>query len=89
MDYYHIRYYLCSRWCPWSCECKDFKEFGTREIALGVYTIIINFVLVLLARKSKAANTSKFWDVLFLILGFLAGNIFYFLGGLFGIIARR
>ena len=68
---------------------KDFKEFGTREIALGVYTIIINFVLVLLARKAKAANTSKFWDVLFLILGFLAVKIFYFLWGLFGIIARR
>ncbi len=28
-------------------------------------------------------------DVLFLVLGIIGANIFYFLGGLFGLIARR
>ena len=70
-------------------DIKNFEEFGTNEIAWGVYTIVINFVLVCLARIAKSKNTSKFWDILFLIIGFIAGNIFYFLGGLFGLIARR
>lgn len=66
-----------------------FEEYGKREIILGAYSIIINFILVCLARKAKAQNTSKFWDVLFIIFGVFAGNVFYFLGGLFGVIARR
>ena len=37
----------------------------------------------------KANNSSKLWDFLFLILGIFGGNIFYFLGGLFGLIAPR
>jgi hypothetical protein len=68
---------------------KNFEEFGTREIAWGIWTIVINVILICLARIAKSKNTSKFWDVLFLIIGFVAGNIFYFLGGLFGLIARR
>ena len=46
-------------------------------------------VLIFLTRIAKADRTSKFWDVLLMILGILSWDIFYFLGGLFGILAVR
>ena len=42
-----------------------------------------------MVRRAKGKNTSKAWDVLFLILGILGGNFFYILGGIFGIVATR
>ena len=66
------------------------------EIAFGVQTLIpciiiflVVWITIALVRKAKKAGTSKFWDVLFIIFGIIGGNIFYFLGGLFGVIARR
>ena len=51
--------------------------------------LIIAIITIALVRKAKADGSSKGWDLLFLILGIVGGNIFYFLGGLFGLIARR
>ncbi len=63
----------------------------------GDITLIVTFAIVLIVslitiamvRRAKADNSSKAWDVLFLILGIFGGNIFYVLGGLFGLIAVR
>ena len=63
----------------------------------GDITLIVTFAIVLIVslitiamvRRAKADNSSKAWDVLFLILGIFGGNIFYVLGGLFGLIAIR
>ena len=37
--------------------------------------------------RSKAKGSSKAWDVLFIVLGVLGANIFYILGGIFGLVA--
>ena len=51
--------------------------------------LIVSLITIAMVRRAKADNSSKAWDVLFLILGIFGGNIFYVLGGLFGIIAPR
>ena len=38
---------------------------------------------------AEKAGTSKGWDILFLVLGIVSEDLFYFLGGLFGLIARK
>ena len=66
------------------------------DVTLGVGTLIyaiilfiIAWVVIALVRKAKKSGTSKFWDILFIVIGVIEFNIFYFLGGLFGVIARR
>ena len=58
------------------------------DLGYGLVFFIIAFIAALiiisLVRKAKAKGTSKFWDVLFIILGVLSANIFYILGGIFG-----
>lgn len=54
-----------------------------------IVTLIIALVSISLVRIAKGKNTSKGWDILFIVLGVLGSNIFYFLGGLFGLIAVR
>ena len=46
-------------------------------------------ITVLMVRRAKADNSSKGWDFLFIVLGVLSSNIFYILGGIFGLIAPR
>ena len=54
-------------------------------------SIVLLFAILTIAmvRRAKADNSSKGWDLLFLIFGLLGGNIFYVLGGIFGLVARR
>lgn len=61
---------------------------GTDLIGYSVYLgIALFFALlsIMLVRIAKASGTSKGWDVLFIIVGVLSGNIFYVLGGIFGL----
>lgn len=51
--------------------------------------LVISIITIAMVRRAKASNSSKGWDVLFLVLGIVGANIFYFLGGLFGLIAPR
>lgn len=51
--------------------------------------LIVSLITIAMVRRAKNSNSSKAWDVLFMILGVLDANIFYFLGGLFGVIAVR
>ena len=62
---------------------------GGAGIAYYVIILIVAIITIAMVRRAKGKNTSKGWDVLFLVLGIIGGNIFYFLGGLFGLIARR
>ena len=57
-------------------------------IYLGIIFIVC-WITIAMVRRAKAQGTSKAWDLLFLILGIVGANIFYFLGGLFGLIAPR
>ena len=66
------------------------NKAGITNIDLGyglvffIIAFIVALIIISLVRKAKAKGTSKFWDVLFIILGVLSANIFYILGGIFG-----
>ena len=60
----------------------------TSLVAL-IVLLIVSLITIAMVRRAKAKGSSKAWDVLFLILGIVGGNIFYILGGIFGIVARR
>lgn len=58
-------------------------------IGLGIYVIIITIVIIILTRKAYEKGSSKGWDIAFMVIGICSDNLFYFLGGLFGLIARN
>ena len=49
--------------------------------------LFFSLLLIMMVRIAKARGSSKAWDFLFIILGILSGNIFYILGGIFGLFA--
>ena len=67
----------------------DMSQLGVGTLIGCIFVLLVALVIIAMVRRAKTAGTSKFWDVLFLILGILSTNIFYFLGGLFGLIARK
>ena len=67
----------------------DAQFFGVGYLIYYIILLLIYLVTIVLVRRAKAKNSSKGWDVLFLVLGILGGNIFYILGGIFGLVARR
>jgi uncharacterized membrane protein YhaH (DUF805 family) len=58
-------------------------------LIVAIWFVAIALILILLTRRAYKAGTSKAWDICFLILGVISGDIFYFLGGLFGIIGSN
>ena len=67
----------------------DLSKFGVGSLIYCAIILIVALITIAMVRRAKTAGTSKAWDVLFLILGIVGANIFYFLGGLFGLIARK
>ena len=63
--------------------------FGLGSLISTIFLLIVCLITIAMVRRAKADNSSKAWDVFFLIVGFFGGNIFYILGGLFGLIAVR
>ena len=74
---------LANVWHP------DLPILGAGGIVYYAIILIVALITIAMVRRAKADNSSKAWDVLFLILGIFQGNIFYVLGGLFGLIAVR
>ena len=64
-------------------------NFGGGTLAYFIVVLIVSLITIALVRRAKAKGTSKGWDVLFLVLGILGANIFYILGGIFGLCERR
>ena len=62
---------------------------GVGYLVYFIIVLIVALVTISLVRIAKNKNSSKGWDILFLILGIIGGNIFYILGGIFGIVAIR
>ena len=62
---------------------------GGGSLAYSIIVAIVCIVTICLVRKAKANGTSKGWDILFIVLGVLDWNVFYILGGVFGLVARR
>jgi len=69
---------------------KSTDAYGsTKLLVYYIITLIVALVEISLVRVAKGKNTSKGWDILFIVLGVLGSNIFYILGGIFGVIAVR
>ena len=64
-------------------------QYGVGTLVMFIILFLASIITIAMVRRAKAAGSSKGWDLLFMILGIIGGNIFYFLGGLFGLIARR
>ena len=64
-------------------------NLGVGTLVGCIIIFIVGIITIAMVRRAKNSNSSKGWDVLFLILGIFGGKIFYFLGGLFGLIAVR
>ena len=62
---------------------------GSGTLVYAIVTLIVALVAIILVRLAKADNTSKGWDILFIVIGVIGGNVFYILGGIFGLVARR
>ena len=67
----------------------DIPFVGAGGIVYFAIILIVGLITIAMVRRAKAKGTSKGWDLLFLILGILGSNIFYILGGIFGLVARR
>lgn len=72
---------------------KNTSSYGTAGLIgaiIGLSIVLFfAFITILMVRRAKAKDSSKGWDFLFLILGILGGNIFYVLGGIFGLVANK
>ena len=68
---------------------EGFNVLGVGTLVYFIILLIISLVTIAMVRRAKAKDSSKLWDVLFIILGFLGNNIFYILGGIFGLVAVR
>ena len=62
---------------------------GVGSLIMFIIVLVFCLITIWLVRMAKKNNSSKGWDVLFIIIGILDWNIFYFLGGVFGVIAPR
>lgn len=62
---------------------------GVGSLVYFIIVLIFALIAVWMVRMAKGKHTSKGWDVLFIILGVLSSNIFYILGGIFGVVAPR
>lgn len=69
----------------------EIAEAGFTWIYLPIFIVMLiaSIITIAVVRRAKTRGTSKLWDLLFLFLGLFGGNIFYFLGGLFGLLAFK
>lgn len=63
--------------------------FNSGYLVYFIIVLIVSLITIAMVRMAKAKGTSKAWDVLFLVLGILGANIFYILGGIFGLCERK
>ena len=65
------------------------SQFGWGSLAYFIVVLIVAMITIWMVRKAKGKGTSKGWDILFIVIGVLEANIFYVLGGIFGVLERR
>ena len=64
-------------------------QYGVGTLVMFIILFLASIITIAMVRRAKAQGSSKAWDVLFIILGVVGGNIFYILGGIFGLVAVR
>ena len=62
---------------------------GTGSLVYSIILLLFAIVAIALVRIAKSKGSSKGWDILFIVIGVLEANVFYVLGGIFGVVARR
>lgn len=62
---------------------------GAGVMGVGIWMLIVSIVMVVMTRVAYAKGSSKGWDIFFLVFGIVAENVFYVLGGIFGLVARN
>ena len=67
----------------------NYDALNGRTLVYYIVLMIVSLFTIMLVRIAKNRHSSKAWDVLFIVLGALGANIFYILGGIFGVIAIR
>ena len=67
----------------------EFKQYDIGTLIVFIYLLVVSLLAITMVGIAKAKNSSKGWDILFIILGVIGGNIFYTLGGIFGLVAVR
>ena len=68
----------------------DFSQFANvGYIVYYAIVLVVAIITIAMVRRAKAKNSSKGWDVLFIVLGVIGANVFYILGGIFGLLAVR
>ena len=67
----------------------DIPLVGAGGIVYFAIVLVFSLIAITFVRIAKDKRSSKGWDVLFIVLGVLGSNIFYILGGIFGLVARR
>lgn len=72
---------------PTEGEIAQYANIG--GIVFLAIVLIVSFITIAMVRRAKAQGSSKAWDVLFIIFGVLGWNVFYILGGIFGLVAPR
>ena len=70
-------------------EMPDIPFVGAGGLVYFIVVLVFSLLAIMLVRIAKDRRSSKGWDVLFIVLGVLGNNIFYILGGIFGVIAIR
>lgn len=63
--------------------------FTWGHLVYFIVVLIVSLITISMVRMAKKKGTSKGWDFLFIVLGVLGANIFYVLGGIFGLFARK
>ena len=70
-------------------EGADLSQLGVGTLVGTIILLLVSLITIFMVRRAKAKGSSKFWDILFIVLGVIGGNIFYILGGIFGVLAIR
>lgn len=63
--------------------------FGFGHLAYFIVVLVFAIIAIWMVKKAKRKGTSKGWDILFIVIGVLESNIFYVLGGIFGVCEKR
>lgn len=80
---------FCSLSMAHVIQLNDASLFDVGHLVYYIVVLIVALITIALVRTAKAKNTSKGWDILFIVLGVIGGNPFYILGGIFGVVAPR
>jgi hypothetical protein len=65
------------------------NSLGWKDLWYGIWLVVWAIVLIVLTRIAYKKGSSKGWDILFLVFGIVGWNIFYVLGGIFGIVSKE